>query len=243
MRLAGFVIALQSPGHDGTVSTHDAGPTPSLRGHSPEYNAFSRENQLAMERVKRAAVRTARVLLLLVVFLGVARYTFVPCCDLVERLNVRQVGEVPGASFGVLVLSPDGKFETRNILNLEDRTLVTDIADADVERVNRDLRASIGDTQGSYQYFKVLKRDPGYVDVLLEIPTERDWQFKYWYRIENGTVHEQQWLVFGPIAATLGGLLSLFVASIAVACCLLLERYTRKNYTRSAAAANGGRSA
>jgi hypothetical protein len=75
--------------------------------------------------------------------------------------------------------------------------LVTDVADQDVEAINQDLRASVGENSQNV-YFKILQRGNGYVDVSLEPPTTRDFWRKNSYRIQNGTIHPQSIVFFGP---------------------------------------------
>lgn len=77
--------------------------------------------------------------------------------------------------------------------------LVTEFSDADIATINRDLRASVSDYRSRYEYFKVLSRGAGFVDVSLEAPTKRDFWRKNSYRIQNGGIGPQCQMFFGPI--------------------------------------------
>jgi hypothetical protein len=80
-----------------------------------------------------------------------------------------------------------------------DSKLVTEVSDSDVATINRDLRASVSDYRSSSDYFKVLRRGAEFVDVSLEAPTKGDFWGKNSYRIQNGGIHPQRQIFFGPV--------------------------------------------
>lgn len=84
-----------------------------------------------------------------------------------------------------------------------------------------------------YQYFRVLRRGPDYVDVSLEVPTTGDFWPKSWYRIQNGLVYPQRMIFLGPgfgmfvvIGPTLAG-----IASAVVLRFVLRWQRTRRSQT------------
>jgi len=89
--------------------------------------------------------------------------------------------------------------------------LVTEFSDAEIATINRDLRASVSDYRSRYEYFKVLRRGAGFVDVSLEAPTKGDFWRKNSYRIQSGGIRPQRQMFFGPIF----GLAVVALASVA----------------------------
>ena len=175
-----------------------------------------------------------RILAGIAVFTAVALPSVTPSWWLMETLWARDVSskqELQTHSFAVLVRQPDraNQYGIDFYPGLEPLSkLVTDFADQDLAVINRDLRASVSD-ETKYVYFKVLRREKGYVDVSLETPTRGDFWRKNSYRIQNGEVHPQRIIFFGPlyglivaIPPTLAGV------SAVLGCYVLIKRRQRR---------------
>jgi hypothetical protein len=145
-----------------------------------------------------------RILLRIGVFTAVFVPSVTPSWWLIEKLWTRDVSserEIQTRLFAVLVRQPDhgNKYAIDFYPGIEPQSqLVTNFADEDLALVNRDLRASISAGKSHYVYFKVLRRGTGYVDVSLEAPTTGDFWRKNSYRIQNGDIHPQRIIFFGP---------------------------------------------
>lgn len=151
----------------------------------------------------RAPGWLVKTILRIVVFVVTFWALTIPSWRLAERLWARDVSsaELPPHLFPVLARSPDvaGRFTIGFYPDLAPQSkLVTEVGDSDVDRINQDLRARIGATNSSYEYFKILGRGNGYTDVSLEVPTTRDFWPKSWYRLQGGEVHPQRLIFFGP---------------------------------------------
>ncbi len=102
--------------------------------------------------------------------------------------------------------------------------LVSEFDDQDLSAINRDLRASISAESSHYVYFKVLRREKGYIDVSLETPTTGDFWGKNSYRIQNGEVHLLSGMLFGPIFGMTVAFLPALAGVLAILGCNRLLR-------------------
>jgi hypothetical protein len=140
---------------------------------------------------------------------GVFAVVFAPACApswlLCEKLWTRDFSstlDLPTHQFIVLVRRADagGRFAVDSYPGIgPESTLVTEFSDADVAAINSDLRASVSDYRSRFEYFKVLGRGPGFVDVSLEAPTNGDFWRKNSYRIQSGGIHPLRQMFFSPI--------------------------------------------
>ena len=146
-----------------------------------------------------------RILVRIAVFAAVFLPSVTPSWWLMEKLWTRDSSseqELQPRLFAVLVRQSNraNRYAVDFYPGLEPESkLVTAFSDEDLEIINRDLRASISDETSKYVYFKVLQRGQGYVDVSLEAPTRGDFWRKNSYRIQNGGVHPQRIIFFGPL--------------------------------------------
>jgi hypothetical protein len=171
--------------------------------------------------------KRVRILVGVTVFMAVFIPAIRPSWWLMEKLWSRDVSserEVQTHLFAVLVRQPEraNHYSIDFYPGLKPQSkLVTDFAEQDLAVINRDLRASISVESSKYVYFKVLQRGPGYVDISLETPTNGDFWRKNSYRIQNGDIHPQRIIFFGPffglmvaIPATIAGVLSAFACEV-----------------------------
>jgi len=160
-----------------------------------------------------------RALLRVAVFLALFAASFLPAIKLVEVMLTQNVSSDPPPYFPVLARSPEGRFVVARLQNVTGQTdLVLEVADRDLERINRDLGSRIS-ADNRYPYFRVLQRGRGYTDVSLEVPTKGDFWPKSWYRIQRGSIHPQRILNYGPIIAMLVFPLSLLAGALGVYFC------------------------
>jgi hypothetical protein len=152
---------------------------------------------------------------------GVFTVVFIPAllpswllCEKLWTRDFSSTRDLPTHQFVVLVRRGDrgGKFAVDFYPGISpESTLVTEFSDADIDTINSDLRTSVSDYQSRFEYFKVLGRGPGFVDVSLEAPTNGDFWRKNSYRIQNGGIHPLRQMFFSPIT----GLAVAALASVA----------------------------
>jgi hypothetical protein len=99
--------------------------------------------------------------------------------------------------------------------------LVTEFSNADIATINSDLRASVGDYRSRYQYFKVLSRGAGFVDVSLEEPPKGDFWKKNSYRIQSGGIRPRRQMLFTPFF----GVVVVALASVAGIVAVMVFEY------------------
>ena len=142
-------------------------------------------------------------------------------------LTTRNVSADP-PYFPILARSSQGKFVIARLRDaLRQSNPVLEIADTDLEQINRDLRSSISPKQSTYAYFKVVRKGEGYTDVSLEVPPQGEFWFKSWYRIQDGTIHPQRINRYGPFIPILALPLSLLGGVFGVFCFDALNRRSR----------------
>ena len=176
-----------------------------------------------------------RVLVRIAVFAAVFLPSLTPSWWLMEKLWTRDTSsekELQPRLFAVLVRQPDraNRYAVDFYPDLEPESrLVTDFSDQDIATINRDLRASISAETSKYVYFTVLRRGQGYVDVLLEAPTRGDFWRKNSYRIQDGEIHPQRIIFFGPGFGLIVAIPPAVVGIIAVlGCDALISRRQKK---------------
>jgi hypothetical protein len=167
-----------------------------------------------------------KMLLRGIVFLAVFVAATIPSMRLVETLLTWNISSDPPSDFPVLARSSKGNFVIVQLRNLPGSNPVLEIADRDLEQINKDLRAKVSSDQSPYAYFKVLGRGAGYTDVSLEVPTKGDFWSKGWYRIQDKSIHPQRIINYGPTMAIFIIPLSLLAGAIGVLC---FNRMTRRN--------------
>ncbi len=122
--------------------------------------------------------------------------------------------------FPVLVRSSQNKFGVDWLQSLSPQsTVVTEITDRDLEGINKDLRSLVSADNSKYDYFRVVGKGDTYTDVSLEVPSRGDFWPKAWYRIQNGSVHPQRIIFYGPWLGIAGLILPLVAGVIAVLVC------------------------
>lgn len=132
------------------------------------------------------------------IFLGSCYFSISPVWHWLERSAIHPVGEDEESFFPVLVRSDDGKYLAARSNDIpKGSKFVLSVARGDEERINRDLRASVGAT-GNYRFFQVLGEEGGATQVVLEEPTTRDRMLKGWYSLKAGTLTPQKILTYGP---------------------------------------------
>jgi hypothetical protein len=154
-----------------------------------------------------------RVAVFLVAFIPALRLSWL----LLENLSTRDFSltqDLPAYQFAVLVRRTDrnDQFAVDFYPGIgPESKLVTEFSDTDIAMINSDLRTSASDYRSRYEYFKVLRRGTGFVDVSLEAPTAGDSWRKNSYRIEGRGIHPQRQVFFGPLF----GLAAAALASVA----------------------------
>jgi len=137
---------------------------------------------------------------------------------LVETLLTWNISSDPPSDFPVLARSSQGNFVIVQLRNLPESNPVLEIADRDLEQINKELRAKASSDQSPYVYLKVLGRGAGYTDVSLEVPTKGDFWSKGWYRIQDKSIHPQRIINYGPMMAILIFPISLLGGAIGLRC-------------------------
>jgi len=176
-----------------------------------------------------------KTLLRITVFLAAFCLLVTPSWRLAEMMLTRDLSlePLPHPLLPVLVRPADGEaafgIGFYPGLNPQSR-LVTEIADSDLDKINRDLRSRIGAENSAYAYFKIIGRGNRYTDVSLEVPTTGDFWRKGWYRIQDGSVHPQKLIFYGPGLGMIAGILCCLGGTIALLCCnkVLRDRDARK---------------
>jgi hypothetical protein len=171
-----------------------------------------------------------KTLLRIVVFIVSFCLLVIPSSRVAERLMTRDLSAEPISDLflPVLVQSSDGKNKFSIDFHpglIPQSKLVTEIKDRDLDKINRDLGSRIGAENSHYAYFKIIERGNGYTDVSLEVPTTGDFWPKSWYRIQDGSVHPQRRLFYGPGLAMIAAYLSALGGTIALLCCNRVLRY------------------
>jgi hypothetical protein len=168
------------------------------------------------------------ILLLILIFSAVFAALLLPSRHAAEMLWSRDVSSEPPPYFPVLIRSPEGKFIVEKLQNVSPQSsLVTEMTDQDVAKINSDLRSSISLQNSNHAYFRIVGRGKGYTDVSLEVPTTADFPPKGWYRIQNGAIHPQRIVFNGPALALFSIFLPFVAGAIAVWCCNRIMRYRR----------------
>jgi hypothetical protein len=188
-------------------------------------------------KIKKWVLRLAQVVL----FVLVSWVLIYPSWQVMEKLWTRDISSAlldPGV-VPVLVHSssenkyqiggfprpsPEGECEDEGGRDKSsEAVLVTDVRDADLDEINKDLSSRIHVEGYQYNYFKVIRRGEGYTDVSLEVPTTGDFWGKSWYRLQNGAVHPQRIMFFGPIfgmfvaiPAVLGGVIAVLTLRLII---------------------------
>jgi hypothetical protein len=161
-----------------------------------------------------------RTLLRVLVFLAVFAACMFPSRRAAERLWTRDVSAGPPPDFPVLVRSSQNIFGVDRLQNLSPQSiLVTEITNRDLDEINKALRSSVSTDNSKYAYFRVVARGDGYTDVSLEVPSKGDSWPKAWYRIQNGSVHAQRIIFYGPLLGVFSLVLPLVAGVLAVLCC------------------------
>ncbi len=155
-------------------------------------------------------------LLRVLVFLAAFAAFMLPSRWAAEMLWTKNVSSGTPPYFPVLVRSQN-KFGVDRLQSLSPQsTVVTEITDRDLDEINRDLRSSVSVDNSKYDYFRVVDRGDSYTDVSLEVPSRGDFWPKAWYRIQNGAVHPQRIIFYGPSLGIVGLILPLVAGVIAV---------------------------
>jgi hypothetical protein len=158
-----------------------------------------------------------KTFLRVLIFIAVFAAFILPSRRAAETLWTRDVSLAPPAYFPILVQSSQGKFGIEQFHNLSPQSrIATEIADQDVDKINSDLRSSISAGNSKYHYFRIVGRGDKYTDVSLEVPTTGDFPPKGWYRIQNGSVHPQRIIFYGPWLGIFGLTLPAVAGIIAV---------------------------
>lgn len=161
-----------------------------------------------------------------VVFLVVSAAAIHPLMRLAEIAWTRDVSADPPSYFPVLARSSQGKFMVVRFRNPSAQSSpVLEIADQDLEPINRDLTSSVSPTLPTYSYFRILERRPAFIDVALIVPTKGDFWSRSQYRIQNGVIYPQRITNYGPAMAFFVGPLSLLAGVFGVWLC---ERVGRR---------------
>jgi hypothetical protein len=157
------------------------------------------------------------MLLRVLIFVAVFAAFLLPPRWVVEKLGTRNVSSGTPAYFPVLVRSAQNQFAVNQIESLSPGAkVVTEIRDQDLDEINRDLRSSVSADNSKYEYFRIISRGDGYTDVSLEAPAKGDFWPKGWYRIQNGAVHPQRILFYGPSLGIIGLILPFGAGILAV---------------------------
>jgi hypothetical protein len=158
-----------------------------------------------------------KMLMRVLIFVAVFAAFLLPSRWVVEKLWTKNVPSGTPAYFPVLVQSAQNKFAVNPIQSLSPGAkVVTEIREQDLDEINRDLRSSISADNSKYEYFRIIGRGDGYTDVSLEAPAKGDFWPKAWYRVQNGAVHPQRILFYGPSLGIAGLILPLGAGIIAV---------------------------
>src|SRR5215472_1967056 len=157
------------------------------------------------------------MLVRVLIFVAVFATLLLPSRWVVETLWTKNVSSGAPPYFPVLVRSAQNKFAVNPIQSLSPGAkVVTEIAEEDLNEINRDLRSSVSADNSKYDYFRIVGRGDGYTDVSLEAPAKGDFWPKAWYRIQSGAVHPQRILFYGPLSGIIGLILPLGAGIVAV---------------------------
>ena len=172
-----------------------------------------------------------KTLLRIVVFLAAFCLLVSPSWRVAEMLLTRDLSSkpTPDRLLPVLVRSSDKFIVDFYPGPAPESNLVTQIADSDLDKINRDLGSRIAVENSHYAYFKIIGRGKEYMDVSLEVPTTGDFWRKGWYRIQDGSVHPQKLIFYGPGLGMIVCGLSSLGGTIALLCCNRVLRYRSKN--------------
>ena len=176
-----------------------------------------------------------KTLLRIAVFLGAFLLLVTPSWRLAEAILTRDLSseQLSHPLVPVLVRPTVGepKFDIGFYPGLDPQSkLVVEIMDSDLNKINWDLGSRIHVENSNYAYFKIIGRGNGYTDVSLEVPTTGDFWRKGWYRIQDGSVHPQKLIFYGPGLGVIAGSLCCLGGTIALLCCnkVLRDRDARK---------------
>ena len=133
-----------------------------------------------------------------VVFIGSCTLSGPTVWQLQERAMIRPVTEKDTDYFPVLAQDTEGKYVVARLGEIPPETkLVSTVAKTDEEKINLDLRSSIGVTS-DYRYFQVLSEERGITQILLEVPTTHDSRTKGWYSLKDDHLTPQKMVSYGP---------------------------------------------
>jgi hypothetical protein len=142
-----------------------------------------------------------KFILLLVIFLASCWLSLIPVWQGMEMLWIQDATSGNIEYFPILVKTgkQNPKFGVGFTNHLTpDSSIITVVDDNEIHAINRDLRSGISKKDFNYDYFKVINRQKDYIDVCLEVPTTHDSMRKGWYRIQDGRIHLQKYLIYGP---------------------------------------------
>lgn len=140
-----------------------------------------------------------------------------PLDAMLEIRWIRSVeGGIPG-SFPVLV-RPSGDAQAYRVVYwgeiTDDESPVTDVASLDEDEVNRRLAESIPFDPGSHRYFSIVETGHDWVDVMVEVPTQRATRSRAWYRIQDDGILPQRKLFLGAGYGMVVGFCGLFAGGM-----------------------------
>ncbi len=137
----------------------------------------------------------------MVIFLACCLISLIPVWRGMEWFWIKDATSGDFDDFPVLVKSdePNPKFRVGFTNHLNPAwTLVTIIDDNEIAMINRDLRSSISKKDFNYDFYKIVDRQNGYIDVSIEMPTLKNSKIKGWYRIQKDKIYSQKYLHYGP---------------------------------------------
>ena len=145
-------------------------------------------------------MKTLWVLLTVLAFLGGCFASLRPIWSIEEKGWIKDVGvSIPG--YFPLLGHGEKESGTYRVIYFRDLAggrPVTQVSEADLDDINRQLDATVSSTPSKYPYFQILSRHGHSLDVSLEVPTVRDSRTKGWYRIDGGAITPQRIMTYGP---------------------------------------------
>lgn len=134
-------------------------------------------------------------------FVGGCTLSIRPAWDWMERGWTETVGTEPPQHFPVLVRLDNGKgiYAVASYSEIHSEApVVTEVTEADLPQINRDLAGGAGVGRANSNYFQVVDRGNDYLDVRLEAPAAHESKCVGWYRIRGSTILPQRILAYGP---------------------------------------------